>query len=945
LIVAEVPYGEGVPTVAPDTRVPDDFQHVQATPASFGGLIAKGVEQAGAGLTDTSKNLFDIAQLHDKTTTDDQVNHLMTTSRILRYGDPDKTVTGPDGRQQPDTGYLGTRSRTALDDRKGTMEALDAAIADGRRNLPSVRAQLDYDNQTRRMRAIWADEIGRHYNTQYNVWTQEVNSTGAAHSLDGYVNSLDAAASNENQDAVASKASNARDFIEFRVRNAQLKSGNDPQVVAQAQADAKRELLKAEIFHTAAKDPAAAQRILENGSKIAGTEYPELDAHVRARADQQDGIDYTNEKLGLKQNADTLNFYRSRTGARIEGTSPVFANRLRSALEAAEAATGQQARIDSLKRSTAEQARLYQRYITGQGGLAAPPGQSRHEFGEAADIPDGKVLDWLHQHASEYGLEFLKGKAFENDSGHIQLARGAGAPAGGTATGGIAVGGTSPLPPKGDIMMQILSDPKMQQRPGMQAAALAQVNHIYEAQHVENVQGEAIFKRREQDAKSEALDTGQVTNPITEDDFVTHYGPERGREAFEDYSDTVQLGANMKALGTMSPEEVSKTFQDTQPQPGVPGYARAAKNSDLLARAYEQIQKDRREDAGGVAVREMPAVRAAWQTFEDAASGKSHLPPATAAANFAEVTLAEQARVGVPPDQRRILPKAIAQDMATRWRAPGNQPPGKEAEGGAVAVLSQIQNSAKVWGDRWPEVYREVAPKLDPVLRVIAAGVDPAAGTKLLNAQNIPIGKILASEDEVKDTDLKRDVIDALKPFARTVAGSQRDQTVSDYTMVAHKLAAIYARDGMTSTAAAAQAAKELVLGKYDFVDSGDSHYRVPKLDDDGRPLPYTSQDISAGAAAAKKKLGTTEMPVAPKRDDVGGLSPEYLANETAGGLRRNGIWVTSPKEDGLALLQGNGFAARRPDGSPVVLSWKELAALGRANPRRDNYDIVGFPR
>jgi hypothetical protein len=926
--VPDVPYS-GVPSVTPDATPPDDYQHISPSPGSFGAHIAKGLQQAGAGVSDVGNALFDISKHYDKIATDDQVNHVMSQSQAIRFGDPDKTVTGPDGQSRPDTGYLGTAGRTALDQRKDAMKALDDAIAEGRRNLPSSQAQLDYDTQTRRMRSIWADEIGRHADTQFRVWTQEVNTTAAKQALDGYVNSLDGAAGNDDKAKLA-KLNNAKDFIDFRVRNAQVKYGDDPQVMAQAKASARRELLQAEVLYTATKDPSRAQLILDKNRNIAGTDYPELDAHVRARADHQDGIDYVNEKLGLTHNAGTLDFYKTRTGARIEGTSPVFANRLRTALEAAETATGEKARIDSLKRTSGEQAELYRRYLTGRGGLAAPPGYSLHERGEAADIQDGKVLDWLHQHAGDFGLEFLKGNAFVNDSGHIQLSKEAGA---------------SPFPPKGDVMMQILSDQQMQKRPQMQASALAQANHVYEAQHVANVQDEAIFKRREQDAKAEALSTGKVVNPLTEEDFVTHYGPERGPEAFEDYDDAVKLGANMKALGSMSPEEVAKTFQDTQPQPGVAGYARATKNADLLARAYDQIQKDRREDAGGVAVKDLPAVRNAWQVFQDAATGKSHLPPATAAANFAEVTLAEQARVGVPPEQQRILPKAVAQDMATRWRAPGNQPPGQEGEGGATAALSQIQGIAKLWGDRWPQVYREVAPKLDPMLRVVAAGVDPAAGTKLLNAQGTPISKILASEDEVKDTDLKKDVVDALKPFARTIAGSQRDQTVSDYTIVAHKLAAIYARDGMTSSAAAALAAKELVLDKYDFVDSGDSRFRVPKLGEDGKPLPYTAQDISAGAAAAKKKLGAADMPVAPKRDDFGGLSPEYVAKETAEGLRRNGIWVTSPKEDGLALLQGNGFAARRPDGSPLVLTWKELADLGRANPRRDNYDLVGFPR
>lgn len=103
-----------------------------------------------------------------------------------------------------------------------------------------------------------------------------------------------------------------------------------------------------------------------------------------------------------------------------------FAANLARALRDAERATGAQARITSTGRTYAEQAELYRRYRAGIGGLAAPPGRSRHEIGMAADIGAGPVLDWLHAHAREYNLEFLKGRAFVNDPGHIQM-RGGGA--------------------------------------------------------------------------------------------------------------------------------------------------------------------------------------------------------------------------------------------------------------------------------------------------------------------------------------------------------------------------------------------------------------------------------------------------------------------------------------------------------------------------------------
>lgn len=127
---------------------------------------------------------------------------------------------------------------------------------------------------------------------------------------------------------------------------------------------------------------------------------------------------------GFVPDEQTKTFFNERGRVRIEGVSPNFALRLRSAIEDAEKATGERAQLNSMVRTTDEQAAAFRRYQTGQGGLAAPPGTSRHEQGrgEAADIQPGKVLDYLHANAGRYGLEFLKGEAFRKDPVHIQLA-------------------------------------------------------------------------------------------------------------------------------------------------------------------------------------------------------------------------------------------------------------------------------------------------------------------------------------------------------------------------------------------------------------------------------------------------------------------------------------------------------------------------------------------
>lgn len=123
------------------------------------------------------------------------------------------------------------------------------------------------------------------------------------------------------------------------------------------------------------------------------------------------------------------------TGLNWEGMDSNFATRLAAAIQAAEAATGATAQFTSAYRTAEQQAQLYADYtgepVVWEGvtytpqnpnqGLAAPPGQSRHQSGAAADIAAGPVLDWLHQNAAQFGLGFLDGQAFVNDPGHIQL--------------------------------------------------------------------------------------------------------------------------------------------------------------------------------------------------------------------------------------------------------------------------------------------------------------------------------------------------------------------------------------------------------------------------------------------------------------------------------------------------------------------------------------------
>jgi hypothetical protein len=80
------------------------------------------------------------------------------------------------------------------------------------------------------------------------------------------------------------------------------------------------------------------------------------------------------------------------------------------------------AQITSGVRTRAEQAAAYARYRSGKGGLAAPPGTSRHEIGGALDIGAGVDMATLKRAVDGVKeLTTLKGKAYAVDKVHVQL--------------------------------------------------------------------------------------------------------------------------------------------------------------------------------------------------------------------------------------------------------------------------------------------------------------------------------------------------------------------------------------------------------------------------------------------------------------------------------------------------------------------------------------------
>lgn len=147
----------------------------------------------------------------------------------------------------------------------------------------------------------------------------------------------------------------------------------------------------------------------------------------------------------------------------FSGMNPDFSAALGSMFAAAPPEIQQQLRVSSGYRSPQRQSELWQQALKKYGSpeaarkWVAPPGNSQHNHGHAADLKylGADARKWAHENASQYGLSF----PLSNENWHIELA---------SARGG---------KPKTPISSQIASAPSAPpQASGTPAPVLASSN-------------------------------------------------------------------------------------------------------------------------------------------------------------------------------------------------------------------------------------------------------------------------------------------------------------------------------------------------------------------------------------------------------------------------------------------------------------------------------------
>jgi LAS superfamily LD-carboxypeptidase LdcB len=109
------------------------------------------------------------------------------------------------------------------------------------------------------------------------------------------------------------------------------------------------------------------------------------------------------------------------SGVNWQGESPELKQRVSSMLADAPPDVRAAASVDSGFRTNQQQADIYERSGQGTKFMAAPPGKSLHETGQAADwsFKNPEADQWVHENAGRFGLGFPLGS---RDPNHMQLA-------------------------------------------------------------------------------------------------------------------------------------------------------------------------------------------------------------------------------------------------------------------------------------------------------------------------------------------------------------------------------------------------------------------------------------------------------------------------------------------------------------------------------------------
>jgi hypothetical protein len=383
--------------------------------------------------------------------------------------------------------------------------------------------------------------------------------------------------------------------------------------------------------------------------------------------------------------------------------------------------------------------------------------------------------------------------------------------------------------------------------------------------------------------------------PLTLPVLLKAFPPEEAAQRYTQYLDGQQLARDVSTLKGMPSDQITGLVQAREPVAG-PGYAQAQHDQQILTSAAAHVMEQRNADPSAYVAQNATSVKAAQQAF--AAN-----PTPQTAQLYAQTSMAEQQRIGIPKPQ--ILTKMQAQTIEDQIK-----------ENNGANADQVIQQQAALWGPQWGNVFGQLKniPPVAKVIGYLGNSIDTSTRQQIMQASQVKI-------EDLKDGLLPANITAASQalqaktaPFAGTMAYTTGGaQTFSALYDAADRLSLTYMRQG-ASPADAASRAFDAVIGKQ-FNVSGAARI----------PTQFDKDAVMTGAQGVMNNLPSMDlvMPPAPAAMNASDVRDQYVSN-----LKSNGKWVTSADGKGLVLFDPiSQTVVRTKDGQTVGASFTDLTA------------------
>lgn len=477
--------------------------------------------------------------------------------------------------------------------------------------------------------------------------------------------------------------------------------------------------------------------------------------------------------------------------------------------------------------------------------------------------------------------------------------------------------------------------------PERQAEMFTQFNRWRAVQEATQAQDRAALERRVQET-GRALEQGAQVS-IPEADIRRLHQPEQADRILDAlYTQqiagqafaTVQLGtpAELQALrddlrdGSGPVSELLRLRRGTRMNEDG-SVVEEDRAGDVAARGEIRNVLDQRIQARNQQLAADPAQFVlADPTVRAAAQRAAAEPGPEAMQGYVTATLAAQQRLGVAPQDQRVLSRQQSQAIvADLLRVDPGQGDRANPDGPALRLRAMQAQ----YGEMWPRVFQDMVrdgnllPEFQ-VLAVIPSAVGQADYARMLAAAR-QAGGMDKLDDALPRTtrdQINRDIDTYTASFTRTAMASGQSGGGPLASMVhnaVRNLATYYAMSGVDASTALQRAADRIINDRYEIQGT----MRVPRTTSDGRPL---------GLAPVMRAQADTMRALTPEGlDDLPGNSqvPPDERRRIAWRAAQRGFWVPNERDTGLVLMMelenGGRVPVRRQGGARVELMFDNL--------------------